>query len=216
MITNKTDIAMSDIQYNTAQYIAKSNNHHSYFSPSFRTPAAIPAVTVVQLRNQIRFIRYSHAIPGRGPTPPQKCYTMLRNSSPPLLRDALMPLYVMLANFTGRGRRMGQANPNLLTEAAAEVETPASKVLSQYAVLGRYDFVIITEASDNQSAARLSLELGVRAGLNIETLPAMPIGVLSDEDHISYLRDAAVALGFRNGPDENDAADPWRIPANAS
>ena len=129
-----------------------------------------------------------------------------------------MPLYVMLANFTGRGRRMGQSNPNLLTEAAAEVETASSKVLSQYAVLGRYDFVIITEATDNQSAARLSLELGVLAGLNIETLPALPIGVLSDEDHISYLRNAAAALGLRSGPDENadPDADPWRIPLNAS
>ena len=28
MITNKPDIAMPDIQYNTAQYIANGNNHH--------------------------------------------------------------------------------------------------------------------------------------------------------------------------------------------
>ncbi len=123
-----------------------------------------------------------------------------------------MPLYIMLANFTGQGRRMGQSNPNLLTEAALEVETPSSKVLSQYAVLGRYDFVIITEASDNQSAVRLSLELGVRAGLNIETLPALPLGVLSDEDHISFLRDAAVALNVPSGPNELDSSEDWRIP----
>ena len=58
-----------------------------------------------------------------------------------------MPLYVMLASFTGRGRRMGQENPNLLSDAANDAETPTSKVLTQYAVLGRYDFVIITEAA---------------------------------------------------------------------
>ena len=123
-----------------------------------------------------------------------------------------MPLYVMLANFTGRGRRMGQDNPDLLGEATAAVETVSSKVLTQYAVLGRYDFVIITEAADNQSAARLSLELSVRAGLNIETLPAMPVGVLSDEEHISMLRDAAVAMNLPAGPDESDNSDDWRIP----
>ena len=123
-----------------------------------------------------------------------------------------MPLYVMLANFTGRGRRMGQDNPNLLGEATAAVETMSSKVLTQYAVLGRYDFVIITEASDNQSAARLSLELSVRAGLNIETLPAMPIGVLSDEEHISLLRDAAVAMNLPAGSGEGADNDDWRIP----
>ena len=125
-----------------------------------------------------------------------------------------MPLYIMLANLTGRGRRMSQKNPNLLSESAFDVETPSSKVLSQYAVLGRYDFVIITEASDNQSAVRLSLELAVRAGLNIETLPALPIGVLSDEDHISFLRDAAIALNVPSGPDETNSSDDWRLPEN--
>lgn len=125
-----------------------------------------------------------------------------------------MPLYIMLANFTSRGRTMSQKTPNLLSESAFDVETPSSKVLSQYAVLGRYDFVIITEASDNQSAVRLSLELAVRAGLNIETLPALPIGVLSDEDHISFLRDAAIALNVPSGPDETNPSDDWRLPEN--
>lgn len=123
-----------------------------------------------------------------------------------------MPLYVMLANLTGRGRRMGHDNPNLLSEAAAAVETPSGKILTQYAVLGRYDFVIITEAADNQSAVRLSLELGLAAGLNIETLPALHIGVLSDEEHISVLRDAGVAMNLPDGPDEREAVDDWRIP----
>ena len=125
-----------------------------------------------------------------------------------------MPLYVMLANLTGQGRRMGHDNPNLLSEAAAAVETASGKVLTQYAVLGRYDFVIITEAADNQAAVRLSLELGLAAGLNIETLPALHIGVLSDEEHISVLRDAAVAMNLPTGPDESAESDDWRIPNN--
>lgn len=125
-----------------------------------------------------------------------------------------MPLYIMLASFTGNGRRMRQDNPDLLVDAATQSETSDSKVLSQYAVLGRHDFVIITEAADNQAAARLSLDLGVRAGLNIETLPAMPVGVLSDEEHISILRDAAVAMSLPNGQDDSDGGedDSWRLP----
>ncbi len=123
-----------------------------------------------------------------------------------------MPLYIMLANLTGRGRRMNRQNPDLLSEAAAQVETPTSKVLTQYAVLGQHDFVIITEAADNDTAVRLSLEMGVRAGLNIETLPAMPIGVLSDEEHISMLRDAAVALTLPNVPEQSAGGDEWRLP----
>ncbi len=124
-----------------------------------------------------------------------------------------MPLYIMLANFTGRGRRMAQENHNLLSEVAAAVETMSSKVLTQYAVLGRYDFVILTEATDNESVVRMSLELAVRAGLNIETLPALPMGALSDEEHISLLRDAAVAINPPSGPSESTDGDDWRIPS---
>ena len=93
-----------------------------------------------------------------------------------------MPNYIMLAHYTERGRRMGRTNPNLLTEAAARVETPSGRILTQYAVLGRYDFVIIAEAADNQSALRLSLDLGGLAGINIETLAALPIGVITHRE----------------------------------
>ncbi len=40
----------------------------------------------------------------------------------------------------------------------------------------------IAECDDNQAVARLSLDLGVRVGLHIETLPAISIGVLSEDD----------------------------------
>ena len=53
-------------------------------------------------------------------------------------------------------------------------------MLGVYGVLGEYDFVSIVEADDNQSIARFSLELGVRIGLHIETLPAIAIGFLTE------------------------------------
>ena len=124
-----------------------------------------------------------------------------------------MPNYIMLANFTERGRRMGRSNPNLLTEAAARAESSSGRVLTEYAVLGRYDFVIIAEADDNQSAVRLSLELSSLAGVNIETLPALPIGVLSDEEHAGALSDTAVAMSVPESPGAS-GGDDWRIPAN--
>ena len=128
-----------------------------------------------------------------------------------------MPNYIMLANYTERGRRIGRSNPHLLTEAAARVETPAGRVLTQYAVLGRYDFVIIAEAADNQSAVRLSLELGALAGINIETLPALPIGVLTemepggDELDTGVTLDLPVGVGADSRDEGGDSAD-WRIP----
>lgn len=133
-----------------------------------------------------------------------------------------MPNYIMLANYTERGRRMGRSNPHLLTEAAARAETPSGRVLTLYAVLGRYDFVIIADAVDNWAAVRLSLELSSLAGVNIETLPALPIGVLSDDEHGVSALDTALELAppepipamAADGPDESGHPAAWRIPAN--
>ena len=44
-----------------------------------------------------------------------------------------------------------------------------------YGVLGNYDFVSMVEAPDNASIARFSLNLGVRAGVHVTTLPAIPV-----------------------------------------
>jgi uncharacterized protein with GYD domain len=60
------------------------------------------------------------------------------------------------------------------------------RVLGQYAVLGQYDFVTIVQAPDNESVAQLSVDLGSRGTVNIETLPAITTLVLRKK-----LRDAA-------------------------
>jgi len=48
-------------------------------------------------------------------------------------------------------------------------------VVAQYATLGRYDFVNIVEAKDNEVIARISVNLGARGTVSIETLSALPV-----------------------------------------
>jgi len=48
-------------------------------------------------------------------------------------------------------------------------------VLSQYAVLGPYDFVNIVEAPNNETIAKVSIELGSRGTIRILTMAAIPI-----------------------------------------
>jgi uncharacterized protein with GYD domain len=49
------------------------------------------------------------------------------------------------------------------------------RVVSQFAVLGLYDFVNIVEAPDNVTIARVPAELATRGSVRITTLPAIPI-----------------------------------------
>lgn len=93
-----------------------------------------------------------------------------------------MPLYFLLGTLTEHGQRMLRNNPELLINAVRNCDCEDAEILGQYAVLGRYDCVMLAEAHDNEAAAKISLELGVRIGLHVETLPAIAIGLLADEN----------------------------------
>ncbi len=91
-----------------------------------------------------------------------------------------MSLYFLLGSLTHDGQRMLHNNSNLITDRTRDLNVPGAEILGQYAVLGRYDFVMMVEADDNDAVARISLELGMRTGLHLETLPAIPIGFMGD------------------------------------
>jgi len=73
---------------------------------------------------------------------------------------------------------MLHGNPDLIVDRTRNLSIPGAEILGQYAVLGRYDFVMIVEADDNDAVARVSLDLGMLTGLHLETLPAIPIGFM--------------------------------------
>ena len=75
---------------------------------------------------------------------------------------------------------MVHSNPNVVVEATGSVSVPGAEILGRYAVLGRYDFLMMIDADDNEAVARLSLEVGVKTGMHIETLPAIAMGFLAE------------------------------------
>ena len=124
-----------------------------------------------------------------------------------------MPLYFLVGTLTEAGQKTLRDNPDLVGQAVRECSSPDAKILGQYAVLGRCDFVMIAECDDNQAVARLSLELGVRVGLHIETLPAISIGVLSDEDpEVTRGDEASAEAGTRPAQSESAPTEEWRLP----
>src|SRR6266540_2165171 len=86
-----------------------------------------------------------------------------------------MATYVLLTKVTAAGIKTLQANPRRIKEVNKDVEALGGRVVAQYATLGRYDFVNIVEAKDNETIARLSVALGARGSVQIETLTAIPV-----------------------------------------
>ena len=52
------------------------------------------------------------------------------------------------------------------------------KILSQYAVLGPYDFVNILDAPNSEAVSRVAIELGARGTLQTMTMAAMTVDEL--------------------------------------
>ena len=81
----------------------------------------------------------------------------------------------MLTTLTDEGRRTLKKNPDRVKEVNKEVEDMGGKILSQYAVLGPYDFINIIEAAGNTTISKIAVELSSRGTLQTTTLAAIPI-----------------------------------------
>jgi uncharacterized protein with GYD domain len=92
-----------------------------------------------------------------------------------------MPYYVMLTKLTDVGRKTIMRNPGRIWEVNQEVEDMGAKIISQYALLGEYDFINILEAPSNTVIARVASALGSRGTLQPLTLSAITIEDLVKE-----------------------------------
>jgi uncharacterized protein with GYD domain len=86
-----------------------------------------------------------------------------------------MSTFIMLSTLTDEGAKTITENPDRIKEVNEEIEALGVKVVHQYATLGRYDFVNIVDAPDNETIARVSAELSSRGSVRLETLVAIPI-----------------------------------------
>ncbi|MFQ5834919.1 MAG: GYD domain-containing protein [bacterium] len=86
-----------------------------------------------------------------------------------------MAIYVMLTTLTNQGRKSVREKPERIKEVNEEVEKMGVKILSQYALLGPYDFVNILEAPNNEAASRVAIELGSRGTVQTMTLAAITV-----------------------------------------
>lgn len=86
-----------------------------------------------------------------------------------------MSMYILLLTLTPEGREQTLRDLENMLRTEESIDVPGVQVLGMYGVLGNYDFVSIVDAPDNEAMARFSLDLGVKAGVHVTTLPAIPI-----------------------------------------
>ena len=86
-----------------------------------------------------------------------------------------MPIYAMLTSLTDEGRKTVKEKPERIKEVNKEVEAMGVKILTQYALLGPYDFLNILEAPSNEAITKVAIELGSRGTLQTMTLSAITL-----------------------------------------
>ena len=92
-----------------------------------------------------------------------------------------MATYVLLSSLTPDGGQTLHAHPERLAAVNNEIDGFGCHVISQYALLGPYDFLTIVEAPDNETVAHLSVDLASRGTVHITTLPAIAIDSLVEK-----------------------------------
>jgi uncharacterized protein with GYD domain len=89
-----------------------------------------------------------------------------------------MPYYLQLVVLTDQGRKKFEENPEWIKEVNKDIEVMGAKILTQYALLGQYDFVNIIEAPSDEAAAKLSIKLSAMGTIQPMTLAAIPLNNL--------------------------------------
>jgi uncharacterized protein with GYD domain len=85
-----------------------------------------------------------------------------------------MAKYISLVKYTGKGVENIKESPNRLDAVKQLCESMGAKVEGFYLTMGRYDIIIIIEAPDPETAAKILLTVTSKGSVSTETLTAFP------------------------------------------
>ncbi len=83
-----------------------------------------------------------------------------------------MATYINLLRFTQRGIENIKESPARVESARKTYEQLGAKVKDFYCVMGQYDAVLVAEAPDDETIAKIQLALGSLGNVRSETLRA--------------------------------------------
>src|SRR6266516_1821000 len=85
-----------------------------------------------------------------------------------------MPTYISLVNLTEQGVKEAKNAPERLLAFDAALKEAGGKLIGFYLVMGQYDYIVITEAPDDQTAARLILGTIAQGSMRTQTMSTFP------------------------------------------
>ncbi len=81
-----------------------------------------------------------------------------------------MATYVSLIRYTEQGIRNIKESPNRLDAAKKLFQAAGGELKQFYLAMGKYDIVLVAEAPDDETVARITLSLGALGNVRTETL----------------------------------------------
>jgi uncharacterized protein with GYD domain len=86
--------------------------------------------------------------------------------------EALMPTFIVLANYTDKGIHDAKDTVNRADKFKAMAKNVGVTVKDMYWTIGSFDIVTICEAPDDEAATALSLSVAARGNVRTQTLRA--------------------------------------------
>jgi len=91
-----------------------------------------------------------------------------------------VPTFIRLAKLTEQGIRNIQNLKGMIDESQQVMEQNGVRLVQGWATLGEYDVVVVIDAPDAKTAAKVSALIASRGNFRASTLSAIPIQELSD------------------------------------
>jgi uncharacterized protein with GYD domain len=86
--------------------------------------------------------------------------------------DIIMAKYISLIKYTAKGIENIKESPNRLDAFKRLCESMGATLDGFYLTMGRYDMVVIVDAPDPETIAKILLTTTSRGAVSSETLPA--------------------------------------------
>ena len=83
-----------------------------------------------------------------------------------------MPTYIALLKWTQQGVAKVKDSPKRLDAGRKAFKKAGAEIKETYLTMGRYDLVCIIDAPDDETVARVLLQLGSQGNVQTETLKA--------------------------------------------